>query len=172
MNLRAINSESALWDPAGSQWVYLELSSSKVVWTVPTSPPSYGGHGDEGARRFDNSHGGGYDAGYGGQGGYGGQPGYAGQGGYDQSGYAEQGEYKDKDKKKDDKKKMMMGAAGGLAAGAIGGALLMNALDDDDDEHRAPMQGELPHETADGSSVSSSDREEVEEAYEDTYGSD
>jgi hypothetical protein len=51
------------------------------------------------------------------------------------------------------------------------------ATDDDDEHHAAaaPMQGELPNETADGSSVSSSDREEVEEAreaYEEAYGSD
>ncbi|OBT83615.1 hypothetical protein VE02_07527 [Pseudogymnoascus sp. 03VT05] len=169
---------TALWDPAGSRWAYLEVSNCKVVWTVPTSP-SYGGH-DDGTRGLDNNHGA-YGAEYGGQGGYGGQPGYGGQGGYDQSGYAGQGEYKDQEKKKekDDKKMMMMGAAGGLAAGAIGGALLMNALDDDDDHNAAPMQGELPNETADGSSVSSSDKEDVEEAreayeeaYEDTYGSD
>lgn len=57
---------------------------------------------------------------------------------------------------------------------------------DDDDEHReereyappaqAPMNGPLPDETRDGDSVSSSDREDVEEArekyeeaYEETY---
>lgn len=57
-----------------------------------------------------------------------------------------------------------------------------NIITDDDDHHpatSAPMQGQLPDETADGSSVSSSDKEDVEEAreayeeaYEETYGSD
>lgn len=59
------------------------------------------------------------------------------------------------------------------------------AVLDDDDNHQYQSQppgiggGELPHEDADGSSVSSSDREDVEEArqeyeeaYEETYGSD
>lgn len=103
---------------------------------------------------------------------------------------------------------MMVGAAAGVAVGAVGGALLMNALgmsthflprfcpaleilmilftaDDDDENHGGsapqypPMQGDLPDKTADGSSVSSSDKEDVEEAreaheeaYEETYGSD
>lgn len=59
---------------------------------------------------------------------------------------------------------------------------LTNTPTDDDDDHpatSAPMQGQLPDETADGSSVSSSDKEDVEEArkayeeaYEETYGSD
>jgi hypothetical protein len=80
---------------------------------------------------------------------------------------------------------MIMGAAAGVAVGAVGGALIANALDDDD-EHREggynqapPMGAPLPETDADGSSVSSSDREEVEEAreeyeeaYEETYGSD
>ncbi|CAI4211988.1 unnamed protein product [Parascedosporium putredinis] len=79
---------------------------------------------------------------------------------------------------------MLMGAAGGLAVGAIGGALVANALSDSDDEQHhhhyygapAPQAGYggyqdpsmppavLPPTDVDGSSVSSSDREEVEEA--------
>lgn len=90
---------------------------------------------------------------------------------------------------------MLIGAAGGLAVGAIGGALIANALDDSDDEHHAapaPVPAAdpgysrnpappaeygdpyaqdgppavLPPTDEDGHSVSSSDREDVQEARE------
>ncbi|KAI9672325.1 MAG: hypothetical protein M1817_003347 [Caeruleum heppii] len=125
---------------------------------------------------------------------------------YGQQLHPEQG---DKAKKEKDKGKggMMAGAAGGLAVGAVGGALVGHAMGDDSDEERryaaappqqaayphggyaepaysqpAPNYGEpapLPDETASGGSVSSSDREDVEEAreeyeeeVEEAYGSD
>lgn len=135
---------AALWDPAGQRWAYLELSNSRVIWTVPTYP-SIPEHGDA-ARGYGDGQGG-YGGGYGGQGGE-----YGGQGGY--GGYGEQGHGDNKDTEKDGKdgkKDMIIGAAAGVAVGAIGGALIANALHDD----------------GDGSSVSSSDRENVEEARKD-----
>ncbi|KFY21181.1 hypothetical protein V493_07556, partial [Pseudogymnoascus sp. VKM F-4281 (FW-2241)] len=141
---------SALWDPAGQRWAYLELWNSKIDWTVPTSASLGGGGGHEdGTRGFDDGHSGGHGypaAGYAGGGGYPPQGGYPAQGGYPPQGgyggqqgmghdaYGAQGAYgadleKEKKKEKDDdKKKMMMGAAAGVAVGAVGGALLMNAL--------------------------------------------
>jgi len=159
----------------------MENSNNKVIWTVPTGP-SYGGPGGaDGSRGFLDSS----------QGQYGAPAPYGAPSG------PPPGAMTDEQKKSDDKKKMMMGAAGGVAVGAVGGMLLANALDDSDDEHRGggggggggygehpaqqypPMGGPLPDETRSGSSVSSSDKEDVEEArreyeeaYEETYGSD
>lgn len=93
-----------LWDPHGQRWAYLELSNSKVIWTIPTAPSL--GQPDN----YDASRGFGDSSGHAPQG-YGGQ-------------YGAPGEVKDKD----DKTKMMMGAAGGLALGAVGGMVLANAL--------------------------------------------
>ncbi|PBP19981.1 hypothetical protein BUE80_DR009210 [Diplocarpon rosae] len=185
---------SALWDPVGQRWAYLEVSLSKVIWTVPPGP-SYPGPEHDASRGLGEP--------YGAPGGYGGQPGYGeppsgypsgypnGSGGYP--------EVKTEDKK-NDKKNMMLGAAGGLAVGAVAGVLVANALskipssniahvaseqvhadDDDHEDSRAESGGEapLPDVDHDGSSVSSSDQEEVEEArqefeeaYEEAYGSD
>ncbi|KAL4916231.1 hypothetical protein BDW62DRAFT_202904 [Aspergillus aurantiobrunneus] len=74
-----------------------------------------------------------------------------------------------KDKDKNDKQKMLLGAAGGLAVAAVGGAVVKNALADDSDKSAPaasapPPAGLPPDETADGDSVSSSDRESVLEA--------
>ena len=103
---------SALWDPTGQRWAYLELSKNQVIWNFPTVP-SLSQHGDYGTRGFDGGHGV--------QGGS--------YGGHDQYG-AEDGGHDDalKKKEKDDKKKLMMGAAAGVAAGAIGGAVIAEAL--------------------------------------------
>jgi hypothetical protein len=140
----------------------------------------YGGH--DGNRGDYGGHGG---PGYGGHGG----PGYGGQGDHGYGGghnpYPHGGE------EKSSKSGMLMGAAGGLAVGAVGGALVANALDDDDETHNhyygAPAGGAppaeygapptdpygdappavLPPTDADGDSVSSGDREDVQEARED-----
>ncbi|KAG8163930.1 hypothetical protein KVR01_005848 [Diaporthe batatas] len=95
-------------------------------------------------------------------------------------------DYRGQEEKKDNStRNVMLGAAGGLAVGAIGGALIADALNDsDDEEHRSappPQQSYdhssyndqsyndgppavLPPTDNDGDSVSSSDREDVQEA--------
>ncbi|EGR46892.1 uncharacterized protein TRIREDRAFT_122943 [Trichoderma reesei QM6a] len=105
--------------------------------------------------------------------------------------YGGQGEEEKKKKKKSSGSSgLLLGAAGGVAAGLVGGALLHHALEDDsssDEErpHYAPQPviineynndydndysggppAVLPTTDADGNSVSSSDRESVQEARE------
>ncbi|KZL77162.1 WW domain-containing protein [Colletotrichum tofieldiae] len=148
--------------------------------------PSYGGAAPYGGAPSY----GGSPAPYG-QPSYGGAPAPYGQAPYGQAPYGQQGgtnPYGEKDKeKKSGSSGMLLGAAGGLAVGAVGGALIANALDDSDDEHKAaaaaapapqPQYGGyqdpyadpnappavLPANDADGESVSSSDREDVQDA--------
>ena len=114
---------TALWDPAGQRWAYLD-ANSKVIWTVPTYPSHPDAHGGDGSRGLD-AHG--TDP----YGAHGSDP-YDGHG---EKGFGEKDKSGDKDKSKDkkdkskgDKNGIMMGAAGGLAAGAVGGVLLANAM--------------------------------------------
>ncbi|KAF3804897.1 hypothetical protein GCG54_00004167 [Colletotrichum gloeosporioides] len=162
----------------------------------PPVPPSdtraFGdqGHGGYGSPAPPQQYGG---APYGGAPGYGQQPQYGqpqyGQPQYGGAPYGQPqgqnpyGETKDKEKKSSSSG-MLLGAAGGLAVGAVGGALIANALDDSDDEHKAAAQQQqqyggyqdnsyndappavLPPTDNDGDSISSSDREDVQEARE------
>ncbi|KAK6226750.1 WW domain-containing protein [Colletotrichum tabaci] len=152
--------------------------------------PSYGGAAPYGAPSYGGSPAPYGQAPYGGAPSPYGQPPY-GQAPYGQDPYAQQGgnnPYGDKDKeKKSNSSGMLLGAAGGLAVGAVGGALIANALNDSDDESKAaaaaapaaqPQYGGyqdpyadssapptvLPPTDADGESVSSSDREDVQDA--------
>ncbi|KAF5513566.1 hypothetical protein CGCF413_v001129 [Colletotrichum fructicola] len=160
----------------------------------PSDTRAFGdqGHGGYGSPAPPQQYGG---APYGGAPGYGQQPQYGqpqygqpqyGGAPYDQShGQNPYGETKDKEKKSSSSG-MLLGAAGGLAVGAVGGALIANALDDSDDEHKAAAQQQqqqqyggyqdnsyndappavLPPTDNDGDSISSSDREDVQEARE------
>ncbi|PWI68227.1 hypothetical protein PCL_01996 [Purpureocillium lilacinum] len=168
-----------LFDQSHQRWYYVEEATGRSQWEAPGYTPPAG----------DDSR-----AGFGAPTGYGAPagpppPGYGGGGG----GYDQQ---PSQEKKGSGKGGMLLGAAGGLAAGAVGGALLHHALSDSDsdkEEHHsyaapapyqpAPYQPQpeyypeasyaaavpppvLPPTDADGSSVSSSDREEVQEARE------
>ncbi|KAL4790225.1 hypothetical protein BDV19DRAFT_372842 [Aspergillus venezuelensis] len=179
---------TAQFDQASGRWYYIEQATGISRWEPPahTAPygqygapqvPQYGGaypaHGGDPYAQGQSynpnpypAHGPPPGAGYGDY-----SQGHGGYGGYEGE---RSGEYKDKEK--DDKKKMMMAGAGGLAVGAVGGALIGHALADDSDEERAaaaagapsatapPPMGLPPDETADGDSVSQSDRESVLEA--------
>ncbi|KAL6866743.1 hypothetical protein J3F83DRAFT_715566 [Trichoderma novae-zelandiae] len=112
---------------------------------------------------------------------------YGSHGEYGGYGGGDYGEEKKTKKKSSGSSGMLLGAAGGVAAGLVGGALLHHALEDDssgsDEErpHYAPQPvivneynedyssgppAVLPARDEDGSSVSSSDRESVQEARE------
>jgi hypothetical protein len=95
-----------LWDPAGQRWAYLELSVSRVIWSMPTGPsyPSQGGYPPQGAPV--------YGAGQNTRG-YGGAP-----DGFDQGRPA----------KDNSKRNMMLGAAGGVVIGAAGAGLIADAI--------------------------------------------
>ncbi|UNI13637.1 hypothetical protein JDV02_000362 [Purpureocillium takamizusanense] len=164
-----------LFDQGNQRWYYVEEATGRSQWEAPgyTAPPS--GSGDDSR------------TGFGAPGGP--PPGYAGGGGGG-AGY----EQPSQEKKGSGKGGMLLGAAGGLAAGAVGGALLHHALSDSDSDKEGeqrhayqqpapyqPPQPEyypqasyaaaapptvLPPTDADGSSVSSSDREDVQEARE------
>ncbi|KAK2040525.1 hypothetical protein LZ31DRAFT_40601 [Colletotrichum somersetense] len=181
------------WDTTHNRWFYVDQSTGRSQWehpsppTGPQGPSSYAPPPSSDTRAFGGDQGHGYGSpapSYGGAAPYG-QPPY-GQAPYDQQGGTNP--YGEKDKKKSNSSGMLLGAAGGLAVGAVGGALIANALDDSDDEHKAaaaasapqPQYGGyqdpyadpnmppavLPPTDADGSSVSSSDREDVQEARE------
>ncbi|RDL35882.1 uncharacterized protein BP5553_06494 [Venustampulla echinocandica] len=103
-----------LWDPAGQRWAYLELSVSKVIWTLPTGPsyPPQGGYPPQQGGAFPPQGAPAYGAGQDTRG-YGGGP-----GGLDQG----------KPAKDNSKKNMMLGAAAGVAVGAVGAGLIANAM--------------------------------------------
>jgi hypothetical protein len=104
----------ALWDPLGQKWGYLEVSNSKVIWTVPTAASIGSDDGTRGLSAVPSGHGSvaGYGAlggALGGAAGYGaashgtpsgygdashGAPGYGGAPGYDAhgSGYGGHGD--------------------------------------------------------------------------------
>lgn len=164
------------FDLSAQRWFYIEQSSGRTQWEAPSGGfQAQGGYQD--ASRGFGAPGGGYDQS---------QYGNPNPGGYPQ------GEPREE---KSDKSGMLLAAAGGLAVGAIGGALIANALgmlpyfthwtqtntladdDDEDEERRAAAAAQytdvdgmppaiLGARDADGESVSSSDREDVQEARE------
>ncbi|KAL8870017.1 MAG: hypothetical protein Q9174_003836 [Haloplaca sp. 1 TL-2023] len=175
----------AQWDPNSPRYYYLEQATGRTQWDPPQAfhgsfaPPGappmsghgYDTHGAPGASGgyysqetkhiVQDTHGGGHK------------------------------EIVEKKEKKSGKGGMLAAGAGGLAAGAVGGAMIGHAMGDDssDDEHHgysqqpgyvqqqpgyAPQQPyqeppppELEPPPADHSSVSSSDKEDLEEARED-----
>ncbi|KAL9032103.1 MAG: hypothetical protein Q9180_006699, partial [Flavoplaca navasiana] len=148
----------AQWDPNSLRYYYLEQATGRTKWDppqafhgsfAPPGAPSMGGHG--------------YDA-------HGppGAPGAAG-GYYSQEtkhivqdthdgGHKDIVEKKEKKEKKSGKGGMLAAGAGGLAAGAVGGAMIGHTME--------PPPPELEPPPDDHSSVSSSDKEDLEEARE------
>ncbi|OBT45105.1 hypothetical protein VE00_05155 [Pseudogymnoascus sp. WSF 3629] len=106
-----------LWDPAGQRWAYLELSVSKVIWTMPTGPsyPPQGGYPPQQGGAFPPQ----------------GAPAYGTR--QDTRGYgsAPGGPDQGNPAKDNSKRNMMLGAAAGVAVGAVGAGLIINATDDD-----------------------------------------
>ncbi|KAL4973409.1 hypothetical protein BDW66DRAFT_153859 [Aspergillus desertorum] len=162
----------AQFDHASQRWYYIEQATGISRWEPPAYPAPYGQYGQPQVPQYagapvypspgqypghgQQGHDRGYNPGYDPAGGY--APGYD----YSQGGEHYSGEKSGKNKSKDDKKNMLLAGAG----------------DDSDDETRAaaaavsapsaatalPPVGLPPDETADGDSLSSSDREEVLEA--------
>ncbi|CAJ2512868.1 Uu.00g009870.m01.CDS01 [Anthostomella pinea] len=203
---------NAQWDSNQNRWYYIEQSTGRSQWDPPATfgQPPQGPYappvgGPPGQVPYTTGHGDGFrgESGtyYSGQGGMPPTE-HQGQYGGDDRAYGQGGEQQ---KEKSGSGKAWAMGAGGLAVGAIGGAVIAHELtEDSDEEHHAaaqpayvappaessyqpapnPMYAEpLPDETASGSSVSSSDREELEErreelqeaqeeyeeAYEETY---
>ncbi|KAI9373533.1 hypothetical protein BJX61DRAFT_379119 [Aspergillus egyptiacus] len=148
----------AQFDHASQRWYYIEQATGISRWEPPPSPAPYGQGPPPQMPHYTGPYPGQPDAQYSGY-----IPGMAPPGSDFPHGS------NGADKQKDDKSKMLLAGAGGLAVGAVGGALVANALADDSDSEpqtaTAPPPAELPpDETADGDSVSSSDREDVLEA--------
>ncbi|KAL4806530.1 hypothetical protein BDV18DRAFT_117318 [Aspergillus unguis] len=164
----------AQFDHNSGRWYYIEQATGISRWEPPAHTAPYGQYPPPQVPQYAGAPG--YPAQ--GQDPYHSQYGGAPPGDYSQGQYyGGEKAHGEKDKSKDDKRNMMLAAGGGLAAGALGGALLANALDDSDDEAKAaaaagtappdsapPPVGLPPDETADGDSVSQSDRESVLEA--------
>ncbi|KAL4947699.1 hypothetical protein BDW69DRAFT_108824 [Aspergillus filifer] len=142
---------TAQFDQASGRWYYIEQATGISRWEPPTQTAPYGQYGAPQVPQY----GGAYPS-------HGGDP-YAQGQSYNPNPYPAHGP--------------PPGAGGyGLAVGAVGGALIGHALADDSDEERAaaaagapaatapPPMGLPPDETADGDSVSQSDRESVLEA--------
>ncbi|KAB5549512.1 hypothetical protein GE09DRAFT_1223339 [Coniochaeta sp. 2T2.1] len=126
------------WDEQYQRWFYHDTTTGRSQWEAPGYEAALPDRGVGGVGAY--------------QGGYrtGGEHGY----GY---GCAEE---EKKKKSSSGHGGMLLGAAGGLAAGA----LLSNALHDDSDEYRSYPQGAPVQAPAYAESVSSSDRESLEEA--------
>ncbi|OQO14367.1 hypothetical protein B0A48_01243 [Cryoendolithus antarcticus] len=173
---------SSQWNQNQQRWFFTKQATGHSSWNPPNP-----GHGDNrgfmgyiiapqyGAQAPQHSLGGHDNPSYGA-----GHAPHSGGPQYGQPGHGHE--------KKGGNNAMLYGA-GGLAAGAVGGALITNAMDDDD-HHGGPAQGPsqgyggdpsyvqggygappsgappevLPATDADGESVSSSDREEVQDA--------
>ncbi|KAI4212991.1 MAG: hypothetical protein LQ351_004335 [Letrouitia transgressa] len=163
----------AQWDQNSQRYYYLEQATGRTQWELPQGgPPPLGGYGSYGGPAS-------------GPGGYGGPaPGYMAHSQYneytDDRGEVHK-EYHSEEKKKSGHGGMLAAGAGGLAVGAIGGALVADALDDSDEEHHhevyaapppqpgyegysePPLEAPPPGEAG---SISSSDKEDLEEARE------
>ncbi|KAL9038438.1 MAG: hypothetical protein Q9214_005281, partial [Letrouitia sp. 1 TL-2023] len=150
----------AQWDQNSQRYYYVEQATGRTQWELPQGgPPPPGGYGGP-------------------------APGYMAQSQYneytDDHGEVHK-EYHQEEKKKSGHGGMLAAGAGGLAVGAIGGALVADALDDSDDEHHhevypapppqpgyegysePPLEAPPPGEAG---SISSSDKEDLEEARE------
>ncbi|KAF2140547.1 uncharacterized protein K452DRAFT_299293 [Aplosporella prunicola CBS 121167] len=155
------------WDSRRNRAYYFEPGSGRTQWEQPGGPQGYPGE----APRSDFYQEYGHampPTGYGQQGGYG-QPGYPPpEGSHADNSRAYYGDVEQKEKKKEGHGMGTVLAAGavGIAGGALVGAAIAHDSDSDE-EHRAPPpppSGDYyPDETRSGSSVSSSDKEELEE---------
>ncbi|KAK6422935.1 hypothetical protein LTR95_016610 [Oleoguttula sp. CCFEE 5521] len=173
---------SSQWDQNQQRWFFIEQATGRSSWDPPypghaddrgfmghSTAPQFGGQAPQFGKggHIDPSHGTGHAP-------YGGGPQYG------QPGYGHE--------KKGGNNAMLYGA-GGLAAGVVGGALISNAMNADD-HHGGAAQGQaqsygggpsygqggygapppgalpeaLPATDADGDSISSSDREEVQDS--------
>ncbi|KND89141.1 hypothetical protein TOPH_06217 [Tolypocladium ophioglossoides CBS 100239] len=143
---------TTLFDQQYQRWYYVEQATGRTQWEAPgyvqPPPPVVSRPGNEPLA-------------------------------YGQGGQGGQGSQDDEEDKGRGTGGMLLGAAGGLAVGAIGGALIQHALSESDsDEERRQLPAlypqasysadeppaVLPATDADGDSVSSSDREAVQEA--------